>query len=136
MAEPTKLILPTKKTAAELKAEMLAKLGDISGYTVYHNWAVGMVYIAENRGLIIRSGGLKEEDKWQGPVCLLVKLGPQAFQDTPDGKWSWSVNPVNFGDFVVSRASDGVNREINRQMCRLFRDTTVTEKLAHPDMLY
>ncbi len=135
MAEPTKLILPTKKSADELKAEMLAKLGDIAGVDVYHNWVLGMIYISDRVGLLWASDKTKEEALWQGTTTLIVKCGHSAFKDTADGKWSWNP-PINVGDWVVSRASDGVNRKINGQMCRLFRDTTVTEKVAHPDMIF
>lgn len=137
MAEPTKLILPTKKSADELKAEMLAKLGDISGIAVYHNWALGMVYMPEKTGsgLLYRADVSKDEDKWQGKCVLLIKTGPTAFQDTADGKWSWDP-PISVGDWLIARASDGVNRVVNGQMCRLFRDTVVTEKVTHPDNIF
>ena len=135
MAEPTKLIIPAKKTSGALKQEMLTKLGDITGISVYHNWALGMIYMPDKVGSLFRSDVSKEEDKWQGTATLLIKLGPTAFQDTPDGKWSWQP-PITVGDWVISRASDGVNRKINGQMCRLFRDTTVTEKVAHPDIIF
>ncbi len=135
MAEPTKLILPTKKTAASLSAEMFDKLGDISGIAVYHNWALGMIYMPDKVGSLYRSDVSKEEDKWQGKVTLLVKLGPKAFQNTTDGSWSWEP-PILIGDWVVARSSDGVNRLVNGQMCRLFRDTVVTEKVTHPDNIF
>lgn len=135
MAEPTKLILPTKKTAEILKQEMFAKLGDISGIAVYHNWALGMVYMPEKVGSLFRSDITKDEDKWQGKCVLLVKTGPKAFQNTADGSWSWDP-PIVVGDWLVARASDGVNRMVNGQMCRLFRDTVVTEKVMHPDNIF
>ncbi len=131
----SKLIIPTKKTADDLKKEMLAALGDISGISVYHNWALGMIYMPEKAGSIYRSDMSKEEDKFQGKVVLAIKFGSTAFQDTDDGKWSWHP-AIQVGDWLVARASDGVNRLINGQMCRLFRDTVVTEKIAHPDNIF
>lgn len=131
----SKLILPGKKTADEVRKEMLAKLGDVSGLHVYHNWALGMIYVTEKMGSILMSDRTKEEALWQGKVCLIVKLGPSAFKNTDDGKWVWEP-PITVGDFVVGRASDGINRLVNGQMCRLFRDTTVTEKVDHPDNIY
>lgn len=131
----SKLILPTPKSADDLKREMLEKLGDISGIAVYHNWALGMVYMPEKTGSLFRADQSKEEDKWQGKTCLVLKLGPIAFKDTPDGKYSWEP-PITVGDWVVARASDGVNRLVNGQMCRLFRDMAVTEKVTHPDNIF
>lgn len=133
MAEPTKLILPTKKTADDLRKEMLAKLGDISGIAVYHNWALGMIYMPDKVGSLYRSDVSKEEDKWQGKVMLLIKTGPTAFVN--NGNWLWHP-PIVVGDWLVARASDGVNRLVNGQMCRLFRDTVVTEKVTHPDNIF
>jgi hypothetical protein len=129
------LILPTKKTADELRREMLAKLGDISGVSVYHNWALGMIYMPDKVGSLFRADVSKQEDLWQGKVCMLVKAGPVAFQNTADGRWSWDP-PIQIGDWLVARASDGVNRLVNGQMCRLFRDTAVTEKVEHPDNIF
>lgn len=131
----SKLILPGKKTADVLKQEMLDKLGDISGIAVYHNWALGMIYMPDKVGSLYRSDVSKDEDKWQGKMMLLVKVGHTAFQDTPDGRWTWSP-PIAIGDWLVARASDGVNRLVNGQMCRLFRDTVVTEKVTHPDNIF
>lgn len=127
------LILPGKQTADQVRKEMLTKLGDISDIAVYHNWVLGLIYITEKRGNILMSDGLKEEAKWQGKVTLIVKAGPMAFKNTE--QWTWDP-PIDVGDFVVSRASDGINRLVNGQMCRLFRDTTVTEKVGHPDSIY
>ncbi len=131
----SKLILPTPKTADSLRQEMLDKLGDISGIAVYHNWALGMVYMPEKVGSLFRSDITKDEDKWQGKTVLLIKTGPKAFQNTADGSWSWAP-PIVVGDWLVARASDGVNRLVNGQMCRLFRDTVVTEKVTHPDNIF
>jgi len=130
------LILPKlKKSAGELRKEMLDKLGDISGLHVYHNWTLGMIYTPDKVGSLYRADQSKDEDKWQGKVTLVVKIGPSAFRNTADGAWTWDP-PIAPGDWVVSRASDGVNRLVNGQMCRLFRDTTVTEKVDHPDNIY
>lgn len=131
----SKLIIPTAKTADDLKQEMLDKLGDISGIAVYHNWALGMIYMPDKVGSVFRSDMSKEEDKWQGKVVCLVKSGPKAFQNTADGSWTWDP-PIAVGDWLVARASDGVNRVVNGQMCRLFRDTVVTEKVTHPDNIF
>lgn len=133
----SKLILPTPKSADALRQEMLDKLGDISGIAVYHNWALGMVYMPDKTGsgLLYRADASKEEDKWQGKVTLIVALGRTAFVDVPEKGWIWDP-PISIGDWVVARASDGVNRVVNGQMCRLFRDTAVTEKVTHPDNIF
>lgn len=128
----SKLILPAKKTADELKAVMLAKIGDVSGIHVYHNFVLGMVYIQEKYGSIIATDGYKLEDTYQGKIMLLLKAGPSAF--IPQKGWVWEP-PILVGDWVVVRPSDGISRTINGQMCRLFRDEHVTEKLDHPEMI-
>lgn len=128
----SKLIIPQRKTADELRSDMLAKVGDLSGIHVYHNQVLGMVYVQENYGSIIASDGYKREDEYQGKVMLVLKTGPTAF--VASGGWSWEP-PVAAGDWVVIRPSDGVSRMINKQMCRLFEDVRVTEKLDHPENL-
>lgn len=128
----SKLILPQKKIADELRKEMLAKVGDISGIHVYHNQVLGMVYVQESYGSIIASDRYKQEDEYQGKVMLVLKHGPSAF--VASGGWSWDP-PVSIGDWVVVRPSDGVSRMISKQMCRLFEDARVTEKLDHPENL-
>lgn len=127
-----KLILPQKKTADDLRRDMLAKMGDLSGIHVYHNSVLGMVYVQETYGSIIASGGVKDEDKYQGKVALVIKKGPSAF--VASNNWAWEP-PVAEGDWVVIRPSDGVARMINGQLCRLFEDIRVTEKLDHPEIL-
>lgn len=127
-----KLILPIKKSAEELRAEMLAKIGDLSGIHVYHNQVLAMVYVQEKYGSIIASGGVKKEDEYQGKVAMVLAHGPSAFVAS-DG-WSWNP-PISVGDWVVTRPSDGVSRTINGQLCRLFEDVRVTEKLDHPENL-
>lgn len=127
-----KLILPSKKTPAALRADMLAKIGDLSGIHVYHNHVLGMVYVQEQYGSIIASDGYKKEDEYQGKVMLVLKKGPTAF--VASSGWAWEP-PVVEGDWVVTRPSDGIARIINGQICRLFEDMRVTEKLDHPENL-
>lgn len=128
----SKLILPKRKTANELKAEMLARIGDISGIHVYHNFVLGMIYIQETYGSLVASDVTKSEDQWQGKVMLTIKVGPSAF--TPTNGWQWEPK-IEIGDWIVSRASDGTGRTINKQLCRLIRDTVITEKIDHPENL-
>lgn len=128
----SRLILPAKKTADDLRKEMLAKVGDLSGIHLYHNNVLGMVYVRETYGSIMASDGVKDEDKYQGKVLLVLKTGPGAF--IANGGWSWDPK-IKEGDFVVIRPSDGVARTINGAVCRLFRDELVTEKVDHPDNL-
>lgn len=128
----SKLIIPPKKTADQFKTEMLAKIGDISGIHVYHNFVLGMVYIQEKYGSIIATDGYKLEDTYQGKIMLCLKTGPSAF--LPQKGWVWEPS-IGAGDWIVIRPSDGISRMINGQMCRLFRDENVTEKLDHPEII-
>ncbi len=128
----SKLILPKQKTADELKKEMLAKIGDISGIHVYHNFVLGMIFIQETYGSIHAADPTKDEDRWQGKVMLALKIGPSAF--VANSGWQWEPK-IEVGDWIVTRPSDGTARTINKQICRLFRDTAVTEKLDHPEII-
>lgn len=114
-------------------------MGDISGLEIYHNQVLIAVYQRPERtigGIIVpdTTGGTRDEDKWQGKVGLIVKLGPDAFDD-PGGKWFRDVN-LKVGDWVIFRPSDGWAITVHKTLCRILEDTVIRGKIDHPDRVW
>jgi co-chaperonin GroES (HSP10) len=76
----------------------------------------------------------RDEDKIQGKVGLLVKLGPIAFDDM-SGQWFQGVD-VDLNDWIVFRPSDGWSVTVNGVLCRMIEDVNVRGKIPHPDMVW
>jgi hypothetical protein len=77
-----------------------------------------------------------EEDRYQGRVGMVLKVGAQAFVDS-------DVPPVKFGGFkcqpgqwIVYRPSDGIRFQIGKRDCRLIADVHVKMRLGTPDEVY
>lgn len=118
---------------------LLDAIGDLSGVEIYHNQVLVVVYQRPEKtvgGIIVpdTTGGTRDEDKWQSKVALVVKAGPQAFDD-PTGKWFKDVD-VKAGDWVFFRASDGWNITVNKTLCRILDDTVIRGKVDHPDRVF
>ena len=77
-----------------------------------------------------------EEDRYQGRVGLVLKVGHTAFLNTEHP-------PVDFGGFrctpgqwIVYRPSDGIRFQIGKRDCRLIADVAVKMRLGTPDEVY
>lgn len=116
--------------------ELLAKIGDISGFEVYNNQVLIAVYKGPERtkGGIYRAEQSKEEANWQSKVGLIVAIGNQAFVDA-DGRWFKDAD-IAVHDWILFNPSDGWGMKVNGVMCRMLYDTSVRAKLADPDMVY
>ena len=123
------------KDAADPRPAMLAKLGDISGVELFHNQALCMVFVQDKIGLIHRPDVSKAEDLYQGKVGLVVALGPTAFKNDPEGRWTWKT-PINIGDWLAFRASDSLLMKVNGVECRLLTDTAVRARIDNPTLIW
>lgn len=114
------------------------KIGDISEVELFNNQVLVAVYIRPNKTAsgIYLSDSTRDEDRFQGKVGLVLKMGPAAFVD-PDNKWFVGAN-VKVGDWVVIRASDGWSLTINSKdgLCRMIDDIQIRAKIDHPDRVY
>ena len=75
-----------------------------------------------------------DEDKIQGKVGLVVKIGPTAFVDSSD-QWIKGID-IDENDWLVFRPSDGWSITINNVLCRILDDTNVRGRISHPDMVW
>lgn len=115
------------------KEELLSRLGNIDDFKVFNNQALVAVYIrpTKTKSGIYLSDKTVDEDRYQGKVGLLVKMGSTAFQDD-NGQWFNNEN-INLHDWLVFRPSDGWSLTVNGVLCRMLSDTQVKMSIPTPD---
>lgn len=120
---------------ADPKQTLLEKVGDVSGARVFHNQVLMAVYIApeKTKGGIIRPQTNVDEDKYQGKLGLIIKLGPKAL--VSDAKWEW---PEDLGlhSWVFFKISDTFAVTINGQACRMIDDVDIKGDIDQPDIIW
>ena len=82
---------------------------------------------------IVLADVTREEDQFQGKVCLVVKLGPDAFVDS--GSWEFRMK-AQVGDWIWFRTSDSFALKINGKLCRVIDDDKIKGTLPDPDMVF
>jgi len=124
------------------KRPLLDAAGDLSDYEVCHNLILVATYIApEKVGSIIMPDRKIDEDRFQGKVGLVLKVGPLSFED--DGSHTYGGITVKPGDWVMYRPSDAMEvfirdrRRINDGLsCRLIEDVFIKMKVSDPSLIY
>jgi len=118
------------------KQELLEKVGKLDDVTVFNNNILVAIYIRPNKTKsgIFLTDDTTEQDRYQGKVGLVVKLGNSAFEDET-GRWFKGIQ-VKVGDWVIFRPSDGWSVSINGQPCRILEDVTVRGSVQHPDSVW
>lgn len=121
--------------SADPKAEMLKHIGDLSGVDVMYNMVLLAAHTRPSvtKGGIIRPDENLEEDIWQGKVGMVVKLGPDAFQDDDDT--SFNGQKAEVGEWVVFKTGDAWQLTIRDWPCRLVRDSSIKMKIADPSIV-
>ena len=121
---------------------LLDAAGDLRDYTVCHNLILVATYVApEKVGSIIMPDRKIDEDRFQGKVGLVLKVGPLAFKD--DGRLTYGGIKVTPGDWIMYRPSDGMElfirdrRKVNDGLsCRLIEDVFIKMKVSEPGLIY
>lgn len=118
------------------KAALRDAVGDISGLEIFNNQVLVAVYVRPNKtkGGIYLSDRTTDEDKHQGKVGLVLKLGETAFKD-PENKWFQGFS-IALDDWIVFRPSDGWAITIGNMMCRVLDDTAVRGRVDQPDRVW
>jgi len=131
--------------------KIFTKAADLSEYEVFNSQVLVGVYVRpeKSKGGIITITKTRDEDKYQGKVGIILKMGPNAFRD-PNGVW-FSGSRFAVGNWVVFRASDGWaitlplapgvspdDTDIDGKgfLCRLMDDTAIRMRIRHPDAVY
>jgi co-chaperonin GroES (HSP10) len=118
------------------KEEIWNELGDISDIELFHNQVLAAIYVRpeKTKSGIFLTNNIREEDKWQGKVGMIIKTGPDAFYDDT-GKWFKDVK-MSVGDWVYFRPSDGWQITIQGVPCRIIDDTDIRGRLPAPDVVW
>lgn len=117
------------------KNKILEDLGDLSEIELFHNQVLLAVYLRPQKtksGLYLTDKHV-DEDRHQSKVGLLVKSGPQAFEQ--DGNWFSGLNFADH-DWLVFRPSDGWSITVNGVLCRIFDDINIRGRVPHPDAVW
>ena len=116
------------------REKLFAELGDTSGVTLFANNVLAVVYQRpeKTKGGLLLPGQTLGEDKFQGKICLVAKLGPQAFVSTDE----WKFERVEIGDWIIARPSDGWSMTVNGVLCRMLSDVSVKGVIASPDLVW
>ena len=122
--------------ATEPKQKLLDDIGDISAFEIFNNQILIAIYVRpqKTKSGILLPDQMRDEDKIQGKVGLVVKKGPAAFVDETS-EWFKDIT-VNEGDWVVIRPSDGWAITVNNVLCRIVDDTAVRGKVDAPDRVW
>ena len=125
------------------KKALLDAAGPMTDYEVFHNMVLVATYIpSEKVGSIIIPDRTMAENRFQGKVGLVLKVGPLAFQDDSVAKFGGV--KVEVGDWVVYRPSDGPELFIKDWTgqandglpCRIFQDTQIWGRVSSPTLIY
>jgi len=111
-------------------------LGNLNSIEVFGNQVLVAIYVRPQKTAsgIYLTDNTTDEDKFQGKVGLVVKTGPDAFND-PSGEWFNGVN-VSVGDWVYYRVSDGWMVNVHGVHCRILLDTQIRGKITYPDEIW
>lgn len=78
---------------------------------------------------------VRDEDKYQGKVGLVVAMGPLAF--IPDEKRGISFpQEAAIGDWVIVRGADSWQLKVNGVDCRMMSDVAIRGTTPDPDKVY
>ena len=119
------------------KTEILSKVGNLEHVEVFHNQILVATYVRPHRTKsgIYLSDKTVDEDKYQGKVGLVLKMGPQAF--VSDEKTDFHGFKVEVGDWIFYRPSDGWPTTINSVDCRMFdNEFLIRGRISSPDAVW
>jgi len=122
--------------AKDPRDELLNEVGDIKEVEIFNNQILCAIYIRPQKTAsgIILTEKYVDEDKYQGKVGLVLKMGPEAFVDD-SGKWFKNMK-IKVGDWVVFRPSDGWSVSINGKSCRILDDVAIRGRVKSPDIVW
>jgi hypothetical protein len=125
------------------KAALIESLGTgINSIEMFLGQVLCATYIepAMTPGGIIRPDRTLAENRFQGKIFLVLKMGPLAFKDDAISKFGGVV--VKEGDWVVANPSDGYelfsvdDSRSAGTCCRIFEDACIKGRIADPALIY
>ena len=119
---------------------VLAKLGELSDFHVLGTDVLVATYIAPRKtagGIILTERGV-DEDRWQGKVGLVLKLGENAFKYVyqANGAYEHTGTVPKVGDYVAFHTSDTRELGIRGVSCRTIDASLIRMIVPSPDDIY
>lgn len=117
------------------KQKILRELGDISHVEVFNDRVLVAIYEPSGmtKGGIITSLKTDIESKYQGKVCLILKVGPMC---NIGDKASLRGGELEPGDWIAVRSSDGWQVDINKKLCKLLAEDTIHMRIPDADIVW
>lgn len=130
--------------AADPKKALLAAVGSLEDYEIFHNNVLVATYIPSEKtaGGIFIPQKSQDENRFQGKAYLVLKCGPMAFVDdaavkfggmkVKPGDWVWFRPNDAWEMFIKDRTStrnDGVS-------VRLIEDALIKGRVTDPSLIY
>jgi co-chaperonin GroES (HSP10) len=118
------------------RQKLLDEIGDVKDLEIFNNQLLVAVYIRpqKTKSGIYLTEKTTDEDRYQSKVGLVIKMGPDAFNDDT-GRWFKGMN-IQVNDWIVFRPSDGWNITVNNVLCRMIDDVNIKGKVVHPDQVW
>lgn len=118
------------------KKSVVDELGDLNNIKVFNNQVLVAIYKRpqKTKSGILLTDDTRNEDKYQGKVGLVVKMGPLAFVDD-DETWFKDVE-IKEGDWIFFRPSDGWQMNVHGVDCRVLRDVDIRGTINEPDQVW
>lgn len=138
-----------ESSSVDPKGALARAVGDVSGFEPFTGRVLVATYVEPPKIMKGPNGeditfhktdrGLAE-DRFQGKIGLVLKVGPVAFQDF--GTTKFGGMKVEPGDWVMYRASDGFEmffvdmNGTDGTPCRLLDDVNIMARVSSPKMIY
>ena len=117
---------------------------NIENFEPFHNFILIATYVRSDKtkgGIIIGGDRTRAEDRFQGKIGMVLKVGPTAFRGAkPD---SFGGITVNVGDWIMYKASDAhefffvdEKSSLDGSSCRLIEDTLIMGRVADPESIF
>jgi co-chaperonin GroES (HSP10) len=117
--------------------EIMASIGSAIGqFEIFHNQILVGIYMRPEKtaGGVILPDKVKDEDRWQGKVGLVLKKGASAFVN--DARNDFHGLDVTVGQWVVFRVSDALAIDINGVHCRMLEDIHIKGVVESPSIIW
>lgn len=137
----TKPAIPTYD-AAEEAAKIMAQFdpAELDAIQLFGGRLVVAKWIRTKAGNIILAKDTQNEDRYQGKVGLVIKVGPLAFVN--DETHDWHGLSAKVGDWVMYGYNDGADFDyqpagtFEKVPCKTIDETDVKMVLTRPDFAY
>ena len=118
------------------KAKILEMVGNLDDIQVLGSRVLVGTFVAprKTKGGIILTDQTIDEDRWQGKVGLVLKLGPAAFKY--DGGYAYEGPKPECGQWVEYRPADTAEVGIRGVACRYIESQSIRGIIADPSIIY